>query len=138
MRSDLLIATEAICALPSRHSLTDREVIRPHDLEGQAFIALTRRHSGRTQIDKLFDKVGVRRHLVIETATAVSAAEFVREGLGVALLNPFLIVHQLGSGIIVRPFEPHIPYRTCFLSPASRPLSLAAADFIATVRKSLT
>jgi DNA-binding transcriptional LysR family regulator len=138
VRSDLLIATEAICALPSRHPLAEREVIRPQDLEGQAFVALTRRHSGRTQIDRLFDKVGVRRHLVIETATAVSAAEFVREGLGVSLLNPFPIVHQLGSGIVVRPFEPAVPYRTCFLSPASRPLSLAAADFMAMVRKSLT
>lgn len=138
VHSDLLIASEAICALPSRHPLAARDVIRPEDLEGQAFIVLTRRHSGRTQTDRLFDKVGVRRNVVIETATAVSAAEFVREGLGVALLNPFPIVHQLGSGIVVRPFEPAIPYRTCFLSPASRPLSLAAADFMTLVRKSLT
>ncbi|WP_281354605.1 LysR substrate-binding domain-containing protein [Aurantimonas aggregata] len=137
VRSDLLVATEAICALPSRHRLADHEIIRPQDLEGQPFVALTRRHSGRSQIDRFFDKVGVRRHMVIETATAVSAAEFVREGLGVALLNPFPIVHQLGSGIVVRPFAPAIPYRACFLSPASRPLSLAAADFMALVRKAL-
>ena len=138
VRSDLLLATEAICALPSRHPLARRETIRLQDLEGQAFVALTRRHSGRTLTDRLFDKAGVRRHIVIETATAVSAAEFVREGLGVALLNPFPIVHQLGNGIVVRPFATAIPYRTCFLTPASRPPSLAAADFIAMVRKRLS
>jgi len=137
VRSELLLATEAICALPARHRLAERKVIQPEDLEGEPFVALMRRHSGRIAIDRIFEKAGVNRRVVIETATAVSAAEFVREGLGISLLNPFPIVHQLGSGIVVRPFSPAIPYRTSFLLPSSRPPSPAATAFMEMTRASL-
>ena len=137
VRTDLLLATEAICVLPARHRLAERPSIAPQDLEGEPFVSLTRRHSARIAVDRVFERAGVERKIVIETATAVSAAEFVREGLGVALLNPFPIVHQLGTGIVVRPFAPTVPYRTSFLMPSSRPLSPAAADFMEMIRASL-
>ncbi|WP_198174330.1 LysR substrate-binding domain-containing protein [Mesorhizobium xinjiangense] len=137
VRSNILIESEAICALPSRHRLCARETIRPQDLEDEPFISLTRRHSGRISIDRVFERSGVRRKIVIETATAVSAAEFVRVGLGVSLLNPFPIAHQFASGIVMRPFSPKIPYRTSFLFPSSRPPSPAAQDFMDTTRASV-
>lgn len=137
IRTELLLATEAICVLPSRHRLVAQDVIRPEHLEGEPFIALTRRHSGRIAIDRMFERAGVRRRVVIETATSVSAAEFVREGLGVSLMNPFPIVHQLGRGIEVRQFEPGIPYRTSFLLPSSGPSPAAALAFVEMTRDSL-
>lgn len=137
VKSSVLIESEAICALPGRHRLTAREIIHPEDLEDEPFISLTRRHSGRISIDRLFERTGVRRKVVIETATAVSAAEFVREGLGVSLLNPFPIAHQFSSGIVMRPFAPSIAYRTSFLFPSSRPPSPAAQGFMDMVRASL-
>jgi DNA-binding transcriptional LysR family regulator len=137
VRAELLLATEAICVLPSRHRLVEQDVIRPEHLEKEPFVALTRRHSGRVAIDRVFERAGVRRKIVIETATSVSAAEFVREGLGVSLMNPFPIVHQLGRGIEVRRFEPVIAYRTCFLLPSSGPPSAAALAFMEMMRASL-
>lgn len=137
VRAELLLATEAICALPGRHKLVDRKVIQPEDLEGEPFVASMRRHSERIAVDRIFEKAGVRRRMVIETATAVSAAEFVREGLGIAILNPFPIAHQLGSGIVVRPFSPAIPFRTSFLLPSSRPPSPVVAAFMEMTRTSL-
>ncbi|MBP0617709.1 LysR substrate-binding domain-containing protein [Jiella mangrovi] len=137
IRTELLLATTGICVLPARHRLTDLDVVRPEDLEGEPFIALTRRHSARVAVDRIFERAGVRRKIVIETATSVSAAEFVREGLGVSLMNPFPIAHQLGRGIVVRPFEPSIPFRANFLTPADRPPSPATLAFIETTRASL-
>jgi DNA-binding transcriptional LysR family regulator len=137
VRAELLLATEAICVLPSRHRLAQQEVIRPEHLEGEPFVALTRRHSGWVAVDRVFERAGVRRKIVIETATAVSAAEFVREGLGVSLMNPFPIVHQLGRGIEVRRFVPAIPYRTNFLVPSTVPPSAAALAFMEMMRASL-
>ena len=137
VRAELLLATEAICVLPSRHRLVEHKVIRPEHLEGEAFVALTRRHSGRVAVDRVFERAGVRRKIVIETSTSVSAAEFVREGLGVSLMNPFPIVHQLGRGIEVRRFEPAIPYRTCFLLPSSVPPPASALAFMEMMRASL-
>ncbi|RAI02040.1 LysR family transcriptional regulator [Acuticoccus sediminis] len=137
VRADLLIATEAICVLPAGHPLAARQVIRPEDLEGQPFVALTRRHSGRAAMDRVFERAGVRRRFVIETATTVSAVEFVREGLGVALVNPFPIVHQLGRGIEARRFAPSIPYRASFLTPRSGPPTPAARGFIDMIHATL-
>lgn len=137
VRCDLLVATSGVCVIPSRHRLADRERIVPSDLEGEPFIALTRRHSARNAVDRLFERAGISRTIVIETATAVSAAEFVREGLGLSLLNPFPIIHQLGQGIVIRPFEPAVPYRTSFMLPASIPPSAAADAFMKMTRASL-
>ena len=137
VRADLLLATEAICLMPAPHRLATHAVVRPQDLEGEPFIAMTRRHSGRAAIDRAFDRTGVRRRIVIEASTAVSAVEFVREGLGLALVNPFPIVHQLGRGIEARPFEPGIPYRTSFLTPSAGPMSPAGRAFVELVRATL-
>ncbi|WP_108662867.1 LysR substrate-binding domain-containing protein [Acuticoccus kandeliae] len=137
VRSETLLATHAICIMPSGHPLAEKSVIEPQDLEGEPFIALTRRHSGRAAIDRALQRAGARPKIVIETATTVSAAEFVREGLGVALMNPFPIVHQLGGSVEARPFRPEIPYRTSFITPTGRPPSAAAAAFMAMVRESL-
>ena len=137
VRSELLLATDAVCILPARHPLAIRDWIEPQDLADEAFIALTRRHSGRFAIDQVFDDAGVAPRTIIETATAVSAGEFVREGLGVTLLNPFPIAAQLGASVAVRPFRPRIPYRTSFLMASRAPVSAATAAFIAHTRASL-
>ncbi|WP_274425374.1 LysR substrate-binding domain-containing protein [Chelativorans sp. YIM 93263] len=137
VRTDLLLATEAICALPTRHRLAGQKSIHAEDLEGEPFVALTRRHTGRIAVDRLFERAGVERKIMIEAATAVSATEFVREGLGVALLNPFPIVHQLGTGIVVRPFAPAVPYRTFFVFPSSEPQTPAVIDFMNMIRSSM-
>lgn len=129
-----LLSTCAICLLPEGHRLADRDDIRPNDLEGEAFIALSRRHSSRAAIDRVFDRASVTRRTVIEAATNVSAMEFVREGMGVALINPFPIAYRIGEGIITRRFLPEIGYTTNFLVPANRPPTAVTSDFVEAVR----
>lgn len=135
--TELLLETQAICLLPAGHHLATYDVIRPEDLHDEDFVALSRRHSSRAKIDRIFDQAGVRVRQVIETSTNVSLVEFVREGLGVSLLNPFPMIHQIGDQIAVRPFLPAIRYSTNVLTPASRAPSAAARAFIQSLRASL-
>jgi DNA-binding transcriptional LysR family regulator len=137
VRSELLVATDAVCIMPTGHRLAAREFIEPQDLDGENFIALIRRHSGRFFIDQVLERAGVKPRIIIETATSLSAGAFVREGLGIALLNPFPIVAQLGPQVAVRDFQPRIPYRTSFLVSSHTPVSAAAAAFMAHARASL-
>ena len=137
IHTEPLLSTQAICLLPAAHHLATKDLIRPEDLEGEDFIALSRRHSSRVAIDRMFERAGISRHIVIETATNVSAMEFVREGLGVALVNPFPIIHQIGPNIAIRPFAPEIRYSTNFLLPSSRAPSAATLAFIELIRSSL-
>jgi DNA-binding transcriptional LysR family regulator len=132
-----LLETHAICILPQQHPLARLDVIRPEDLQAANFIALSRRHSSRVAIDRVFDKAGVSLNIVIEASTNVSAMEFVREGLGVSLLNPFPLVHQMGEGVVLRPFLPALCYTTNFLLPSSRAPSAVTLAFIQATRASL-
>lgn len=137
VRLELLLATDAVCVLPAGHPLAARAVIEPADLDGETFIALTRRHSGRFALDGVLERAGVKPRVIIETATSLSAGEFVREGLGIALLNPFPIADQLGAAVAVRDFRPRIPYRTSFVVSSHAPISAAAAAFMAYTRAHL-
>ena len=137
IQNEQLLETQAICILPQHHPLARLDVIRPTDLQGQDFIALSRRHSSRVAIDRLFDRAGVNLNIVIEASTNVSAMEFVREGLGVSLLNPFPLVHQMGEGVALRPFVPALCYTTNFLLPSSRAPSAVTLAFIQATRASL-
>ena len=120
VRSELLLATEAVCVLPSTHPLAARQVIEPHDLDGETFIALTRRHSGRFAIDQAMERAGVKPRTIIETATSLSAGEFVREGRA-SPSQPVPDAGQLGPSRCAR--SSRASYRTSFLMAArpSRP-----------------
>lgn len=137
IHSEMLLDTQAICVLPARHHLASYDVIRPEDLHELDFVALSRRHSSRAKIDRIFEQAGVRVRRVIETSTNVSGLEFVREGLGVSLMNPFPLIHQIGDQIAMRPFLPAIRYSTNFLTPSSRAPSAATLAFMQSIRTGL-
>lgn len=137
VRTEVLLETDAVCLLPADHPLAVRACIEAQDLTDENFIAFTRNHSGRFAIDQAFDRAGVTPRTVIETGTSFLAGEFVREGLGIALLNPFPIVGKFGPSVTMRPFTPRIGFRTSFLTPSRVPISAAAAAFIAHSRASL-
>lgn len=138
VRVEPYLTTEAVCLLPQGHPLCQRKEITPADLVNQPFIALTRRHSARIAIDAVFSEAGMTCRPAIETSTAVSAAEFVREGLGVTLLNPFPVAGRLGRDVVVRPFRPSIRFAASFLLPSSVPVAPAALGFMAHVRSGTT
>ena len=120
------------CVLPATHPLARNESIGARDLEGEPFIALARRFSSRSVIDRLFQDAGVKRHVVAEAATAVAAVALVRQGLGVAILNPFPVCESADPSVVMRPFLPEIFYESSFIMPVSemKPLARRFADFV--------
>ena len=85
--STLLVADE-VCVLPPGHALAERRVITPADLAGQSFISLAPTDPYRQQVDAVFAQAGVARQLQLETPSALSVCALVRQGLGVAIVNP--------------------------------------------------
>lgn len=133
VRSQMLLETNAVCVMPADHRLAGLPRVAPQDLNDEPFVALTRRHSGRAAIDRIFEEAGVKPLVAIEAATVISALEFVRHGLGLAILNPLAIERSIDASLVARPFEPAVPYRTSFLTPSGRPCPPAVADFICLV-----
>ncbi|KIN73322.1 LysR substrate-binding domain-containing protein [Sulfitobacter guttiformis] len=137
IQTDLLISTQAICLLPVNHPLAKRDTITAQDLHHQPFVALSRRHASRGVVERVLDRLGVEPRITIEASTNVSAADFVRGGLGLALVNPFPIIHQLGPDIVALPFSPALNYNTAFVMASSRAPSAATLAFIEEIRASL-
>lgn len=125
-----LRSSRAVCLLPADHPLGERQRIAPEDLKGEPFIALTRRHSARSAIDRMFLDAGLEPRIVLETSTTLSAAEFVRAGLGVTLVNAFPIASLLDEQICSRPFLPAITYQSSFVVDANLPPPEPARRFM--------
>ncbi len=124
--------SHAYCVLPSGHRLAGREIIEPGDLRDEPFIALARRFASRSVIDRLFQTCAVHRRIVAEAATAVAAMALVREGVGLAILNPFPICECTERTVAFRRFMPEISYESSFVLPFAqvKPEARRFIDFV--------
>lgn len=130
--------SDVVCLMPRTDPLAAKAVITPADLDGRDFVSQTRRHSARAAKDGVLMAANVRPRTQTEVATVVLAAELVREGLGVALINPFPTALRLHPSLCIRPFMPRITLRTAFLTPAGTRPSAATLAFMALVREAAT
>ncbi|WP_108660032.1 LysR substrate-binding domain-containing protein [Acuticoccus kandeliae] len=110
----------AVCAVPRDHPLAAREVIHAADVADLPFISLGNEDRARQEIDRTFEREGVKRRLQIETAQSVSAVTLVGYGYGVSVVDPFCVFEYDPSEIAVRTFEPRIEFTLALLFPAGR------------------
>lgn len=115
-----LLEADEVCVLREDHPLAARAVLRPQDFADQAFVSLAPTDPYRQQIDAVFDGAGVRRQLRIESPSAVSVCALVREGLGVAIVNPLTALALRGQGLVMRPLAVSIPFHVAVVLPAWR------------------
>jgi DNA-binding transcriptional LysR family regulator len=116
----LLVADE-VAVLPAGHALAARAVLSATDFEGQAFISLAPTDPYRQQIDGLLGAAGVRRRLQIESPSAVSVCALVRQGLGLAIVNPLTALELAGQGgLLLRPLAFSIPFHVAVVLPQWR------------------
>lgn len=121
-------------AVPMGHRLAKREVVRPQDLAGERFISQTRNTVGRMRVDRLFEREGVQRELVLDSQVVAVVANFVAHGLGVGLIDPFTYVDFADRDIVPVRFEPAVEIRLGLLHPAHRPMTRIASEFVALLR----
>ncbi|WP_374587818.1 LysR family transcriptional regulator [Ideonella dechloratans] len=127
--STLLVADE-VCVLPPGHALAGRRLITPADLAGQSFISLAPTDPYRQQVDAVFAQAGVVRQLQLETPSALSVCALVRQGLGVAIVNPLTALEMAASQALqVRPFSVSIPFHLGKVLPQWRPAHPLRAEF---------
>lgn len=131
----LLVADE-VCVLPAGHALAGRARLAPADLAGQAFISLAPADPYRQQVDAVFAQAGVERRLRLETPSAISVCALVRQGLGVAIVNPLTALEMAGEageagqgGLVVRPFAASIPFHLALVRPQWRTAHPLRSDF---------
>lgn len=133
-----ILQANEVAVLPHGHRLAARAQLQPGDFEGERFISLAPGDPYRAEIDRVFAQAGVQRITSLETTSAVAVCALVRQGLGVAIVNPLTALEMAqaagsGSGLVVRPLSVAIAFTVSLLLPdvaAPHPLRGALVDAV--------
>ena len=137
VRSTPFRRSKLVCLLPQDSPLCSRDVISVDDLTDVPIVASVKRHSVRRAVDQMFAKAGIKPKIVVETATALASFEFVRSGVGAAIISPFPLVLTNPEGVCIRPIDLDLQITTSFLTPAGKALNAGARAFMRLVRTSI-
>lgn len=112
-----LLQVNEVAVLPRGHALARFEVLTPQHFAGQRFVSLAVGDSYRQAIDHMFAQAGVSRTMVLETSSAAAVCAMVRQGLGVAIVNPLTALALAGPELLVRPLSVAIAFQVSLLLP---------------------
>lgn len=129
LQKQILMTRPAICVLPVGHRLSSQDIVRATDLEGERFVSFPRDATFRYRIDALFDRAGVERRMMIEAGSHEAVCNFVRQGLGVAVISPFTGPLLAGMPVVTKPFVPSLDLEIGFITDSSR-ISSATQKFL--------
>ena len=69
----------------------------------------------RLQFDRLCEDAGARPSLVIETPCAITSCALALEGVGAGIVNPLAVDGFAERGLVLRPFEPAVYFKSYLL-----------------------
>mgnify|MGYP001199364429 CR=1 FL=1 len=119
------------CIAPAGHRFEDQKRVSAADLDREPFVAIGAQNTiTRFRIDVAIRESLARPDERIETPLFSTAASFVKEGLGVSIVDPFTALQFAEQGVIARPFDPGVPLYFGFITPVNRPISGLAQEFI--------
>nr|WKF59701.1 Octopine catabolism/uptake operon regulatory protein OccR [Paraburkholderia busanensis] len=125
-----LLEVDEVCVLPDGHPLLNKRVIALRDFANRPFVSLSPNDPYRVQIDDAFAQAGIARRQIVETPNAVSVCSFVRQGLGIAIVNPLTALDFADRGLQIRPLAISLPFRVSVIEPEHRPGHPLARVFV--------
>jgi len=132
-----LITCEAVCVMPTSSPLAQKAVIAAEDLDGLPFVSLEMNAPSRRRIDEMFERRGVRRQLVLETQNGAVVCALVKNGAGVAVVDPFSAYSFADPALTVRPLQPRLEFTFYVLWRADLPPSRFATAFVDQIRDAI-
>lgn len=120
-----LAEVDFICAVPVGHPLASKPVVTVNDLQGETIISLLDEETRVfLQHERLFHDSAKPLDIPILCHSSTAAYGLVRQGVGVALLEPFSAPLWESYGVVARPFLPRLTYE---FSAGLKPDGLQAA-----------
>lgn len=113
-----------VLAVPSSHPLASRRTVRLRDLHGGDLIVPPEPRPHRTMLSRILQSEQVEWNVAVEATGWELILEFVRLGLGMAVVNACC---RMPRGVVARPM-PELPSLEYFVFHLDRPLSNAAAE----------
>lgn len=113
---------ELVCLLPVGHRLTALDHIGFPDLRDETLISYRADTLPARLLSATAESEDFPYAPAIEIDLSITAMPFVRDGLGIAIVDG-LLPWDLFPGVVRRPFRPHIPIPIALLTSKDRPLS---------------
>ena len=82
--------------VPAAHPLADRDEVELRELSGERFVDMLRGFGNRITVDRAFDNAGIPRRVQVEVPDLTTVPDYVRAGLGVAVVPAIDIGEQPG------------------------------------------
>ena len=102
----------------------------PADLLKGPFISWTSFVAAGQLVAQAFRSAGVALDAACEVTFSASAYEMVKQGIGVALVDPYTALKQYDDRVRLIPFAPTIPFNVALLRPEARPPSRAVESLL--------
>lgn len=130
VEGELLYTTNAVCVMPAKHRLAAKDAIGPQDLVGERFITFPRGEPFRQAMDRIFLEANVEVVDTIETSYSAITCTLVAQGVGVAVINPFVARGYRESGLVFRPFVPAPSHSAIMIFPKGKPRGRPVENFV--------
>ncbi len=121
---------EMVIAMRPEHPLAQHEILTPELLAGEPFIAMGPDHMSHRRTREAFDQAGVPWSVRVHSHLFKNILSFVKEGMGVALLDPLLPQYDEVGGFVTRPFQPKIMMDMVVVTSRERPISALGQSFL--------
>lgn len=110
LRANPLIRTRAWCVMHTGHRLARKAVVHAADLDGEAFIALSREEGRQALIEEAVRGSGAQLAETVECRMTAGAVAMAAAGVGITIADAFAVDGYLDRGLVLRPFEPAVTF----------------------------
>ena len=134
VRSETLFGSALVCVAPRGDALADKRVVGPRDLAAVPVIANVRNAYLAGALEAAFREAGVSWEVSIGVNHTNAACALVREGAGVALVEPWAL-DVFFQDLVQLPFRPTVALAPRVAWSATGPLSRTAQAFLGELRQ---
>jgi len=123
------------CVVPRDHRLAGRRSVRPKDLKGEVLVSFTDDTMTGSALRERFRIADTSLKISITSNQSLAACVLAQSGAGIALVDPFPMLTGLFPKLTIIPIDPPIEIRPRIIFPPTRPLSIAAGEFVHMIKQ---
>ncbi|WP_300514618.1 LysR family transcriptional regulator [Aliiroseovarius sp.] len=121
---------ETRLAMHEDNPLARHAVLTPALLEDEPFIVMGPDHMTHRRLREAFHNEGIALRTRVHSHLFKNLLSFVKEGMGVSILDRFVLDYDFEGGFVTRPFAPTIMMDMAVITSKARPLSQVGRDFL--------
>jgi DNA-binding transcriptional LysR family regulator len=130
-----LCAAELVCVVALDHPLAARAEVTPQDIAPYPLISFSRSLPLGRLVEKSFRDAGLERRIALEVNQSSTALALARAGVGVAVIDPYLLLDDREHGVVRLRLKPRSIVKAQALVPSKGALTRPALMLLAAIRR---